>query len=107
MESALWFAIAFGALALLWKAGAEARTTAGEAAKSACAEAGVQWLDSAVVFKSWRFTRRQDGRLSLIRHYTFDYSEDGLSRRQGFVTLRGQEIELIGLGPTLLRPTVH
>jgi len=33
----------------------------------------------------------------------FDYSEDGESRRHGFVRLAGREVELVGLGPTLVQ----
>jgi hypothetical protein len=107
MEQALWFALAMGAFALFWRANVEARTVANEAAYEACAEAGVQLLDGTVVFRSWRFTRGQDDRLGFRRHYVFDFSDDGVSRRQGFVTLRGRDVELIGLGPTLVRTTLH
>lgn len=107
MEEALWFALGFGVLALLWKMGTDARTAAGDAARAACADAGVQWLDGAVVLQTWRFARGDDGRLCLHRRYAFDYSDDGLARRQGFVILRGVDVELVGLGPTLVRPTVH
>jgi Protein of unknown function (DUF3301) len=107
MEQALWFALAMGAVALLWQANAEAKTIANEAAYEACAEAGVQLLDGTVVFRSWRFARGRDDRLGFRRHYVFDFSDDGVSRRQGFVTLRGREVELIGLGPTIVRTTLH
>jgi Protein of unknown function (DUF3301) len=107
MEEALWFALAFGVLALLWKANAEARAIANDAAHGACREAGVQLLDGTVVFRSWRLARGRDDRLGLQRHYVFDYSDDGVSRRQGFVTLRGRDVELLGLGPTLVRTSIH
>jgi hypothetical protein len=107
MEEALWFALGMGALALLWQANVEARTTANEAALAACAEAGAQLLDGTVAFRSWRFTRGSDDRLGLRRQYVFDYSDDGVSRRQGFVVLRGRDVELVGLGPTLVRTTLH
>ena len=107
MEQALWFALAMGILVWFWQANVEARSAANEAAFTACAEAGVQLLDGTVVFRSWRLTRGQDDRLGLRRHYGFDYSDDGTSRRQGFVTMRGRDVELVGLGPTLVRTTIH
>jgi Protein of unknown function (DUF3301) len=107
MEEALWFALVFGALALLWRINVAARATANEAAHAACAEAGVQLLDGTVVFRSWRFARGADDRMAFRRNYVFDYSDDGVSRRQGFVILRGRDVELIGLGPTLVQTTVH
>jgi Protein of unknown function (DUF3301) len=107
MEEALWFALAFGVVALFWKASVEARAAANEAAHTACLDAGVQLLDGTVVFRSLRLARGRDDRLGFLRHYVFDYSDDGLSRRQGFVTLRGRDVELIGLGPTLVRTTLH
>lgn len=107
MEQALWFSLALGLLAWFWQANVEARSAANEAAFGACAEAGVQLLDGTVVFRSWRLMRGPDDRLGLRRHYAFDYSDDGISRRQGFVTMRGRDVELVGLGPTLVRTPLH
>jgi hypothetical protein len=49
-----------------------------------------------------RPARDATGRLALRRTYVFDYTEDGASRRQGFVILRGHDVEIVGLGPTLV-----
>ncbi len=95
-------ALVAGALALLWRAAVEARGIAFAAAHEACERAGLQLLDGTVVFKSWRAGRGGDGRVALLRTYLFDYSDDGASRRQGFVILRGHEVETVGLGPTLV-----
>ena len=95
------FALVAGALMFLWRAGVEARGVAYHAAREACEQSGLQLLDGTVVFKSWRAGRGGDVRLALYRTYLFDYSEDGASRRQGFVILRGRDIDSVGLGPTL------
>jgi hypothetical protein len=95
-------ALVGGALALLWRAAVEARGVAFAAAHEACEQAGLQLLDGTVVFKSWRAGRGRDGRFALLRTYLFDYSDDGASRRQGFVILRGHDVETVGLGPTLV-----
>jgi hypothetical protein len=90
-------------LALWWHASVEARDRANLAAHEACERAGVQLLDGTVSFKSLRLARDEHGALALRRTYVFDYSEDGASRRHGFVMLRGREVELVGLGPTLVQ----
>jgi hypothetical protein len=96
------FAFSGAVLVFAWRASVEARATAFVAAHEACERAGLQLLDGTVVFKSWRVARADGGGWRLYRAYLFDYSEDGATRHQGFVILRGHEIEIVGLGPTLL-----
>jgi len=96
------FAVAGAVLVFLWRASVEARALAFDAAHEACERAGLQLLDGTVVFKTWRAGRAPGGALRIYRTYLFDYSEDGASRRQGFVVLRGHEIDVVGLGPTLV-----
>jgi hypothetical protein len=85
-----------------WRASGEARDRANRAAHDACADAGVQLLDGTVAFQRLAPARGGDGRFALRRTYVFDYTDDGHSRRQGFVILRGRELEVVGLGPTLV-----
>ena len=96
------FVLVVAVLGLLWRAAVEARAIAFHAAHEACERGGLQLLDGTVVFKSWRAGRAAGAGFRLFRTYLFDYSEDGASRRQGFVILRGREIEIVGLGPTLV-----
>jgi Protein of unknown function (DUF3301) len=103
MIELFWVLLISGGLALLWRTSVDARAIALEAAQRECEGAGLQLLDGAVVFKSWRFARDAGSRLGLERTYLFDYTDDGSSRRQGFVILRGHRVELVGLGPTLVR----
>lgn len=98
----LYLVLAGALLALWWHASIEARDRANAAALDACEQAGVQMLDGTAAFKSLRLVRNPAGALRLRRTYVFDYSEDGASRRHGFVILRGHEVELVGLGPTLV-----
>ena len=95
------FAISAALLYAVWRSSVDARGIAFGAAREACERASFQLLDGTVVFKSWRAGRAATG-IVLERTYLFDYSEDGATRRQGFVILRGQEIEVVGLGPTLV-----
>lgn len=90
-------------LGLWWHTSIEARDQANHAALKACESAGAQLLDGTVSFKSFRFARNDHGQLALRRTYVFDYTEDGEGRRHGFVILRGREVELVGLGPTLVQ----
>jgi hypothetical protein len=97
----LYILLAVGVLALWWRASIEARALANAAAFRACGEAAVQLLDGTVAFKSLRLVRAVAG-LQLRRTYVFDFTEDGATRRQGFVVLAGRDVELVGLGPTLV-----
>ena len=102
MNGLLWIAIAGGVLALVWRTNVEARSVANDAAHRACNEGRLQLLDGTVAFRRAKLARATDGRLTLLRTYVFDYSDDGASRRQGFVILRGRDVEIVGLGPTLV-----
>jgi predicted homoserine dehydrogenase-like protein len=97
----LYILLAGGLLALWWRASVESRALANAAAFRACEDAGVQLLDGTVAFRAQRVVRAAGG-FRLRRTYVFDYSEDGASRRQGFVVLAGHDVELVGLGPTLV-----
>ena len=98
----LYLILGGGLLLFWWHASNEARERANTAALEACEHAGVQLLDGTASFKSLRVVRNGTHGFTLRRTYVFDYSEDGASRRHGFVILRGREVELVGLGPTLV-----
>lgn len=103
MENTLYLLVLLGVLALLWQSSMRARDAANAAAREACGERGVQLLDGTVAFRQFRLQRGRDGRMGLQRTYVFDYSEDGETRRQGFVIVAGRRVEFVGLGPTLVR----
>ncbi len=81
----------------LWYASLRARERANAAALETCQRTGAQLLDGTVAFRGLRPVRGVDGRLQLQRTYVFDYSQDGVTRRQGFVILIGRSLESIGL----------
>lgn len=92
-----------GVVAVLWwQTSLAARDRANAAAREACERAGAQLLDGTVAFQRVRPARDDEGRFALRRTYVFDYSDDGHSRRQGFVVMRGTELEVVGLGPVLV-----
>jgi hypothetical protein len=84
-------------VAWFWYDSLSARERANAAALETCEGTGAQLLDGTVAFRGLRPVRAEDGRLRLRRTYVFDYSQDGVTRRQGFVILTGTAIESIGL----------
>jgi hypothetical protein len=84
-------------IAWAWYASLRARERANAAALETCQRTGAQLLDGTVAFRGLRPVRGADGRLQLQRTYVFDYSQDGVTRRQGFVILIGRSLESIGL----------
>jgi hypothetical protein len=81
----------------LWQVSLDARETANRIAKETCSRAVVQFLDDTVAFAGFRFDRDAKGRRRLLRTYTFDYTNDGFERAQGFIVLAGNQLEAVGL----------
>lgn len=84
--------------AMFWHDTLGARERANDAVRALCEETGVALLDGTVAFARLRVVRGDAGRPALQRSYVFDYSEDGVTRRQGCVVLRGREVESLVLG---------
>jgi hypothetical protein len=99
----MWFTPLLLIAALLaawaWHATLRARELANRVALDTCRKLNVQFLDGTVAFTRLRPVRDASGRLTLRRSYVFDYTEDGMTRRQGFVILRGLDLEAVGLAP--------
>lgn len=85
----------------LWLDSLKAREIGIKAAKQACAEEELQFLDDTVLIRSLRLARDDDGKLKLRRVYVFEYSDTGDNRRSGSVTLLGQRLELLHVRPQL------
>ena len=60
--------------------------------RNACLRANVQLLDETVALKRLDLARDQTGRVHLRRRYQFEYSEQGLERRQGEIILLGNQL---------------
>lgn len=82
-----------------WYSTLRAREYANHVAADTCRKLNVQFLDGTVAFTRLKPVRDATGRLTLRRSYVFDYTPDGVSRQQGFVILRGRELEAVGLAP--------
>lgn len=85
-----------------WLNGTRAREHAAVIVARACRDADLQWLDGTVVQKRVEWCRDQRGERCLCRTFVFEYSDDGQSRREGFLRLAGDELEWIGFGPDAL-----
>jgi hypothetical protein len=88
--------VAAGAVAF-WLDALAARERANDAAKDTCTSTGAALLDGTVAFARLRIVRGYDGSPTLERTYLFDYSTDGVTRRQGFVVVTGGRVDGVGL----------
>lgn len=81
----------------LWIDTLKARENGIRAARQACREEGLQFLDETVVGRSFGLARDEHGVLRLRRVYGFEYSDNGDNRVPGSVTLLGGEVELLNI----------
>ena len=84
--------IALGLLAYYWALTQKLKTTALQAARYRCREAGVQLLDHTVVQNKIRLVRSSSKRWQVERVYSFDFTSTGEHRYQGTVTLHGKHV---------------
>jgi len=97
--SELVAALAIAALGWLWYDSMRARERALGAGRQACERDGLQFLDETVQIARLRPARDRDGRLVLRRTYRFEFSDDGVRRREGTVVMLGAELESLQLDP--------
>ena len=76
-----------------------ARERAVRAGRDACRRYELQFLDDTVSFARLRFARDDEGRLKILRTYTFEFTETGNTRRHGAIVMLGQELRDIQLEP--------
>lgn len=81
----------------VWQVALDAREAANRIARDTCSRAVVQFLDDTVAFAGFSVKRDSLGKRRLLRTYTFDYTNDGFERLQGFIVLAGQRLESVGL----------
>jgi uncharacterized protein DUF3301 len=94
----------FGLLALaaglwLWYDSVRAREAGVRASRAACGVEGLLFLDDTVAISSIWPARDEYGNLKLRRVYRFEYSDTGNNRREGAITLLGEQILSLHLGP--------
>lgn len=91
--------LALGAGFLAWRDILRAREAGIAATRAVCAAEGLQLLDDTVAISSIWPGRDENGRLRLRRVYRFEYSDTGDNRREGAVTLLGDQVVALTLGP--------
>lgn len=75
----------------------KAREAAHVAARKACEEANVQFLDDTVSQMRLKLTRDNEGRVVLERWFRFEFSPSGDDRQQGTVRLQSNRVQEINL----------
>jgi Protein of unknown function (DUF3301) len=88
-----------GAAIWFWTSSIRSREIAREAARLACLEMDVQFLDDTVASTHVAPARDASGRRVLRRTYRFEFSETGNSRRQGKVITLGHRVERVAMEP--------
>jgi hypothetical protein len=76
-----------------------AREAAVAVARAACRQQGLQFLDDTVRGLQTRLVRHGEGHAALRRIFVFEFSDDGVSRRGGSVTMLGADVESVQLEP--------
>jgi hypothetical protein len=85
----------FGGVGLYFLSAIRVRELAVQAVTRAGKEDDYQILDQAVHIRRMSLSRDQQGRWHIWRQYRFDYSYDGVERRQGHVIMLGKQLEAV------------
>lgn len=72
------------------------RELANNVARHGCQRADVQFLDGTVSFSKLSLINTPRG-IRFRRVFTFDYSEDGENRLQGFIVFAGSDVLNVGM----------
>ena len=84
-------------LGWFWLDSLRAREIALGICLAACEQRDLQFLDQAVALHRLGLAWRSEG-LRLRRVYRFDFSEEGVGRRNGYLVLRGLRLEELSFG---------
>ena len=84
-------------LGWFWLDSLRAREIAIGLCQAACRQRDLQWLDQTVALRRLGLTWRSEG-VRLRRVYRFDFSEEGMERRQGYIVMRGLNLEELSFG---------
>ncbi len=85
----------FGALCLHFLGSIRVRELAVQAVGEASRRDDFQLLDQSVHIKRLSLSRDEAGRWRVWRQYRFDYTYDGVERRQGFVIMLGKQLQAV------------
>lgn len=96
---------ALGLLCLHFLAAVRVRELAVQAVARAAERDDFQLLDQSVHVQSMSMSRDETRRWRVWRQYRFDYSYDGVERRQGFVIMLGKQLQSVVVSERA--PTLH
>ena len=85
----------FGALCLYFLAATRVRELAVKAVARAGEHDDYQLLDQSVQISRISLSRDRQGRWRIWRQYRFDYTFDGVERRQGHVIMLGKDLQAV------------
>lgn len=88
-------AFLFGALCLYFLGAIRVRELAVQAVARAGRRDDFQLLDQTVHIRRISLSRDPQGRWRVWRQYRFDYSYDGVERRQGHVIMLGKQLQAV------------
>lgn len=83
---------ALAGVAAFWWDGLQKREFAIHAARRACEQAGVQFLDETVALKKMTLRRDANQRARVYREFAFEFSSVGDDRQTGRVYLLGNRV---------------
>ncbi len=84
-------------LGWFWLDSLRAREIATEICKAACLQRDLQFLDQAVALRRIGLAWKSEG-IRIRRIYRFDFSEEGIGRRNGYLVMRGPVLEDLSFG---------
>jgi len=88
-------AFLFGGVCLYFLSAIRVRELAVQAVARAGERDDYQLLDQAVHIRRISLSRDRQGRWRIWRQYRFDYSYDGVERRQGHVIMLGKHLQAV------------
>jgi len=93
-------------LSWFWMNSIRAKEIAMQASAEACQKIEAQFLDQTASLKKLNIIRNNQGRMTLERTYTFDFSHDRQNRQKGYVVIKGHIVQNVFLdedsGTTIL-----
>ena len=89
---------AIAAFVWYWVDSLRASEIATRAARRACEQDDVQFLDDTVVCVRTRPARDDNGQMCLARRYQFEFSDTGNDRRTGAIRMLGQRVDMVITG---------
>ena len=97
LDLAPWL-IGLALVALAWWSAMGAKARARAAARSACAEADMTFIDE-LALKRLHIARDTHGKRRLARRYGFEFYQRGDRRYAGTVEMHGQSVAGVYMGP--------